>query len=66
MELNIKRVRERRKITQAELARMSGISRTTINQLENNRKESTSTKTLLNIARALNTTVDELFLRAAD
>ena len=57
----LKIVRESIGMTQEELAKKSGISRTTISMIENNDEKTTSTKTLLALAKALNTTVKEIF-----
>ena len=62
MGYNIKNIRESLGITQEELAEISGVSRGTICALENGTERVTTTKTLLKIASALNTTVDQLFL----
>ena len=62
MGYRIKEVREEKRMTQEELSAKSGISRTTISGLENGTVRSTSTKTLLKIATALETTVDNIFL----
>ncbi len=61
MGYRIKEVREEKRMTQEELSVKSGISRTTISGLENGTVRSTSTKTLLKIAAALETTVDNIF-----
>lgn len=61
MGYRIKEVREEKRMTQEELAAKSGISRTTISGLENGTARSVSTKTLLKIAAALETTVDCIF-----
>jgi len=61
MGFKIKEVRESKHMTQEELSEKSGVSRTTISSLENNTVKNTSTKTLLRIANALETTVDEIF-----
>lgn len=61
MGYRIKEVREEKRMTQEELSAKSGISRTTISSLENGTVRSTSTKTLLKIATALETTVDNIF-----
>lgn len=58
----IKETREALKMTQEELAEKSGVSRTTISALENGIDRATSTKTLIKLARAMNTTVDAIFL----
>lgn len=61
MGFKIKELRESLRMTQQELSEKSGISRGTICALENGTERATTTKTLLNIARALDTTVDRLF-----
>ncbi len=57
----IKEYREKCQMTQSELAKKSGVSRVTINQLEQGVERNTSSKTLLKIAKALNATVDCIF-----
>ena len=49
-------------MTQEELSLKSGVSRGTICALENNAERETTTKTLVKIAKALNATVDQLFI----
>lgn len=61
MGYKIKDFREALGMTQEELAQKSGVSRGTISALENGTERTTTTKTLFNIARALNTTVDRIF-----
>ena len=61
MGYKIKEVREALGMTQEELAEKSGVSRTTISGLENGTTRATSTKTLLSIANALNTSIDRIF-----
>lgn len=61
MGYKIKERRESLKMTQEELSEKSGISRGTICALENGTDRNTTAKTLLSIARALDTTVDGLF-----
>ena len=61
MGYKIKDLREKKKLTQEELARKSQVSRGTIAALETNKSKVTTTKTLLKIAEALGTTVDNLF-----
>lgn len=61
MGYKIKEMREKRKMTQERLAELSGVSRTTIWALESGNAKTTTTKTLLQIATALDTTVDQLF-----
>lgn len=61
MGYKIKEMREEQNMTQEELARKSGVSRTTIWALENNANKMASTKTLLKIAQALGKSVDQIF-----
>lgn len=58
----IKEYREEKKLSQSELARISNVSRTTINGLENGTITVTTTETLLKIAEALGKKVAEIFL----
>lgn len=61
MGYKIREVREARGLSQEELAIKSGVSRVTISGLENGTERATTTKTLVKIARALGTTVDQIF-----
>lgn len=61
MGYKIREFRKKLKLTQEELAAKSGVSRTTISGLENGTMRSTTSKTLLSLARALGTTVDQIF-----
>lgn len=61
MGYKIKEFREMRGITQEELASISGVSRGTIVALESGTSRTTTTKTLLKLAAALKTTVDQIF-----
>ncbi len=61
MGYKIKEVREARKMTQEELAEKSGVSRGTISALENGFVRTTTTKTLFKLAKALGTSVDQIF-----
>ena len=61
MGYKIKEARESKKMTQEELAEKSGISRGTICALENGTNKTTTSTTLVKIARALETTVDQIF-----
>lgn len=58
----IKQFRERRNMTQEELARKSGVSRAIISKLENEEEVVTKTSTLMKIADALNCKVGDIFL----
>lgn len=62
MGYKIKELREAKHMTQEELSAKSGVSRGTISALENNTARATTTKTLVNIAKALDSTVDQLFI----
>lgn len=62
MGYKIKNLREALNMTQEELSEQSGVSRGTICALEKGEERTTTTKTLLKLAKALNTTVDQLFL----
>ncbi len=61
MGYRIKQVREAKGITQEKLAELSGVSRGTIVALESGEAKITTTKTLVKLADALNTTVEEIF-----
>lgn len=62
MGYKIKELREKKNMTQDELAEKSGVSRTIISFLENGNPNTTS-KTLVRIARALDVTIDQLFYK---
>lgn len=57
----IKEFREALNMTQEELAKKSGVSRGTISAMENGISKETTTKTLMKLARALDTSVDNIF-----
>ncbi len=59
---NIRKFREEKGLTQAQLAEKSGVTRATIIALENNCSYVTTTKTIVNVANALGKTVGEIFL----
>lgn len=61
MGYKIKELREARKMSQEELSEKSGVSRGTISALENGSARNTTSKTLLKLAQALNTSVDQIF-----
>lgn len=65
MGYRIKEVREARRMSQEELSKKSGVSRGTISALENGLARNTTSKTLLKIAKALDTTVDQIFFAEA-
>lgn len=62
MRFRIKEVRKELRLTQEDLSRKSGVSRTTIVGLENGKIRVTTTETLLKIAEALDVTVNELIV----
>ena len=61
MGYKIKELREAMNMTQEELAEKSGVSRGTISALENGIDRTTTSKTLVKLAQALDTTVDRIF-----
>lgn len=61
MFFKIREAREAADMSQEELAKKSGVSRTIISGLENGAIKNTSVKTLVAIAQALDTTVDAIF-----
>lgn len=61
MGYKIKELHEAMKMTQEELAEKSGVSRGTISALENGIDRTTTSKTLVKLAQALDTTVDRIF-----
>ena len=62
---NVKKYRGVSKISQLELARSVGVSRQTINMIENN-KYNPSLKLCINIAKTLGVTLDDLFWEGED
>ncbi len=61
MGYRIKELREAKGLSQATLASLCGVSRQTIINMEKGKTRTTTSKTLLAIAKALDTTVDFLF-----
>lgn len=61
MEYRIVEMRKERGMTQDELARKSGVSRTIISGLENGKITVTTTRTLVKLAEALNCKIDDIF-----
>ena len=62
MEYIGKGIREGKRLTQDELAKKSGVSRSIICGLETGRTKTTTTKTLFKIAAVLNVSIKDLFL----
>lgn len=58
----IKEARKRKKMTQEELSKKSGVSRAIISGLESGRTTVTTTETLLRIAEALGEKVSDIFV----
>lgn len=61
MKYKIRELREKKKLTQEELSKLSGVSRSTIIKLENNENVETQVGTLKAIAEALSVQVSKLF-----
>lgn len=61
MGYRIKEIRQKQGMSQQELSEKSGVSRAIISNLESGKTEQTTVRTLLKIARALESTVDEIF-----
>ena len=61
MGFKLKEVRKAKKMSQEELEKASGISRQTISSIENGKSTSVMSGTLIALARALDTTVDQIF-----
>lgn len=62
MEYKIKELRERKRMSQAELSQLSGVSRATIIRIESTDNVVINTQTLERLAKALNVSVKTLFL----
>ena len=60
MGYNLKKIREERGLTQGELAKLSGISRVTINRIENGMQREIMVGNLNKLADALGCSVSEL------
>ena len=61
MGLRIKEIREEKHMTQEELVNKSGISRQTISAIENGKTTNVKSGTLIALAEALGTTLDDIF-----
>ena len=61
MQYKIKEIRERKGITQEQLAERSGVSRATIIQLENNEEHEALVGTLKAVAKALGVPLHKIF-----
>lgn len=58
--MNLQGYRKKKKLTQDELAKEVGVSQAYICALEKGQKNNPSVRVLINIAKALDTTLDEL------
>jgi len=65
MGYRVKEIREQKNMTQEELEKLSGVSRQTISAIENNDEYQAKVGTLLALAKALGTSVDNLFFQQA-
>lgn len=61
MGYKIKEAREEKRLTQEELAKLSGVSRPTIVALENGTAEDVKISTLQKLAAALGKTIQDIF-----
>ncbi|BDU81779.1 helix-turn-helix domain-containing protein [Clostridium perfringens] len=59
---NIKRLREFKNMSQADLVRKAGVGKATINEIENGKRKSLNSNTINKISIALNVPVEELFI----
>lgn len=64
MGCKLKEAREAHKMTQEELAKASGVSRATICNLEKDKADNVTVKTLTKLAEALGMTVQDIFFPA--
>jgi len=59
----LRETREEEGISQEELSKKSGVSRTTISELENDKTEVVTNTTLEKLAKALNKKVSDIFFQ---
>ena len=59
---NIKRLREEKNMSQADLVRKAGVGKATINEIENGKRKNLNSNTINKISNALNVSVEELFI----
>ena len=65
MGYKLKEIREGKGLTQEQLEELSGVSRQTISAIENNDEYQAKVGTLMALAKALETTVDNIFFAKA-
>ena len=58
----LKELRTERGISQEDLVKMTGISRTTLSKIENNEEVNVNTSTIAKLAEAFNVKPSEIFL----
>lgn len=59
--VNIKKIREEKNVSAAELAKSAGVGASTISQIESGKRQSLQTTTVEKISNALGVSTDELF-----
>ena len=62
MNNRIQEIRTTLKLSQEELAKVSGVSRTVISQLESGTRKTITSATMLRLSKALKTPVEDIFL----
>lgn len=63
MKNKLRDTRRRKNMTQNELVKKSGVSRTVISQLENGSRTVVTSETMLKLSRALDEPLEEIFLQ---
>lgn len=62
MNNRIQEIRTTLELSQEELAKVSGVSRTVISQLESGARKTITSATMLRLSKALKTPVEDIFL----
>ena len=62
MNNRIQEIRTTLELSQEELAKVSGVSRTVISQLESGTRKTITSATMLKLSKALKTPVEDIFL----
>ena len=62
MKNRLKELRMERNMSQEELSKLSGISRTTLSKIENNEEVDLNTRTIAKLAEVFNVKPSEIFL----
>ncbi len=62
MNNRIQEIRTTLELSQEELAKVSGVSRTVISQLESGTRKTITSATMLRLSKALKTPVEDIFL----